>query len=186
MFLNSNCTSHDRKIVLFAGRNLQSWKELSFALLSVAWLSRKCLQAPEWSSSSVTETVPVSVITGTGVSVPLTDVGHRMLWDSHGHLSYIYQIPGCDCHLHTAVVFAIFGFSVVCPRGFAFCSFVVWFFSSSGLQFVVRAWRCSACPSGLSTVHICYVVACDGSDKVCVSAFPSSTSVLMLEFWHLF
>lgn len=103
-------------------------------------------------------------------------------WHSHGHLSIssLLWLP------HTALVFGAFGFSVVCPRILAFCVFVTRFCSSSGLQCVVGAWRCSACHSGLSTAQICYVVTCDGSDKILCLCFLVSASVLILELWNLF
>lgn len=79
---------------------------LCSSLCSMAQQKEKVSPVPEWGSSTVTLTVPVSV--------PLTDTGHRMAlrltW------AFIYQIPCCDCHLHTAVVLGIFGFSVLCPR----------------------------------------------------------------------
>lgn len=174
LFLNSTCTSHYGKIVLFALSNLLSWRELSCALLSVAWLSRKkkCLQ-------SQSEAAALSHWLSLCLCLSLTR-DTEWLWDLHGHLSI--RFPAVIATYTLLLSLVSLAFLCYVPGFCAFCSFVMGFFCNSGLQFVVRAPRCSACHSGLSTVHICYVVACDGS----VSALPSSASVLILELWNLF
>lgn len=154
------------EIMVFAQRTLLSWKELYCALLSVAWLSRKSLRAPQWGSSTVTETIPVSVLTSTGVPVPHWHA-HRMLLTLT--CAFINQFSAmiathCSCLWYLWFLWRV-------SRDFAFCVFVTGFCSSSGLQCVVRAWRCSACHSGLSTAQICYVVSCDGSDKILCLCF---------------
>lgn len=165
-FLDSNCTSCDGKIVLYAVRNLLSWKELSCALLSVAWLSRMSA-SPRVRQQHCHRDCPCVCDHCQGcLSLSLTG-DTQCFWDSHGHLSVRFPAVIATCTLLLSL-----SFSVVRPWGFAFCSFVVGFYSSSGLQCVVRAWRCSAHPSGLSTVQVSYVVACDGCDKVLCLCFP--------------
>lgn len=91
-------------------------------------------------------------------------------WDLHRHLSIKFPAVIATYTLLLSLVSLAF---LWCVPGFcAFCSFVIGFFSNSGLQCVVRAWRCSACHSGLNAVHIFYVVACDGSDKILCLRFP--------------